>query len=127
MIYGLGDRNEDKEMRIRYDKMIHALSVMFNCGIWDIEDMFDSRKNIDVGNIVKDYVDEIGVLPTNNSIFHEAMLIFASEHGLEIGTDIDIYTNSCLDTHIYARDSLSTELKEELENIYGIDVEELAD
>ena len=53
------------------------------------------------------------------------MLDFASEHELEIGIDVDIYTNSCLDTHIYAREDLDEEIIEEMENLFNMNVETL--
>lgn len=126
MIYGLGNRDEITEMRERYNAMVNVLSDLFNCGRWDIEDMFDSENNIEVGEIVKRYVDEVGELPSNNTIYYEAMCDFASERDLEMGKDVDIYTNSCLDTHIYAREGLDSEIVEEMEALFGMSAEELA-
>ena len=45
-----------------------------------------------------------------------------SEKDLEMGVDVDIYTNSCLDTHIYAREDLDVDIVSELENLFGMDV-----
>ena len=124
-IYGLGNRDEITEMRERYNAMVNTLAYMFNCGRWDIEDMFDSNNNIEVGEIVKEFVDEVKELPSWNTIYYEAMLRFADEHELEMGKDVDIYPNACLDTHIYARKGLDKEIVEELEDLFGTDAEEL--
>ena len=53
------------------------------------------------------------------------MLDFASEHELEMGVDVDIYTNSCVDTHIYAREGLDEGIIEEMENLFNMNVETL--
>lgn len=124
-MYGLNGRNEEKEMRERYNAMVNVLSDIFNCGRWDIEDLFDSENNIEVGEIVKRMVEECGSLPDRNTIYYEAMLDFASEHELEMGIDVDIYTNACLDTHIYAREDLHEEIIEEMENLFNMSVETL--
>ena len=126
MIYGLGNRDEVTEMRERYNAMVNVLSDLFDCGRWDIEEMFDSENNIEVGEIVRRYVDEVGKLPTNNTIYYEAMLDFASERELEMGKDVDIYTNACLDTHIYARKGLDPDIVEAMETLFGMETEELA-
>lgn len=125
MIYGLGDRDEVTEMRERYHAMVNVLSDLFNCGRWDIEDMFDSENNIEVGEIVKRYVDAVGRLPDWNTIYREAMIDFASENELELGEDVDIYTNCCLDTYIYAREGLDSNIVEEMESLFGMSAEEL--
>lgn len=52
-MYGLNGRNEEKEMSERYNAMVNVLSDIFSCGRWDIEDLFDSENNIEVGEIVK--------------------------------------------------------------------------
>ena len=84
-MYGLGDRNEYEEMKARYDAMVNFMSDMFSCGKWDIEDMVDSENNIEVGDIVKRWVEETGSLPTRNDIYREALLDFSSEYDLEYG------------------------------------------
>lgn len=124
-MYGLNGRNEEKKMRERYNAMVNVLSDIFSCGRWDIEDLFDSENNIEVGEIVKRMVEECGSLPDRNTIYYEAMLDFASEHELEMGIDVDIYTNACLDTHIYAREDLDEEIIEEMENLFNMSVETL--
>ena len=48
-MYGLNGRNEEKEMSERYNAMVNVLSDIFSCGRWDIEDLFDSENNIEVG------------------------------------------------------------------------------
>lgn len=124
-MYGLNGRNEEKEMRERYCAMCSVLSDIFSCGRWDIESLFDSENNIEVGEITKRYVEECESLPNSNTIYYEAMLDFASEHELEMGVDVDIYTNSCIDTHIYAREGLDKEIVEEMENLFNMRVETL--
>lgn len=125
MIYGLGERDEITEIRERYNSMVNVLSDLFNCGYWDIEEMFDSENNIEVGEIVKNYVEEVGKLPDWNTIYREAMLDFASENDLEPGKDVDIYTNCCLDTHIYAREGIDPEIVERMETLFNMDADEL--
>ena len=122
-MYGLNGRNEEKEMRERYNAMVNVLSDILNCGRWDIEDLFDSENNIEVGEITKRYVENCGCLPSSNTIYYEAMVDFANEHYLEMGVDVDIYTNSCLDTHIYAREGLDEEIIEEMENLFNMSIE----
>lgn len=122
-MYGLNDRNEVTEMRARYSAMVNVLSDILGCGVWDIEELFDSENNIEVGEIVKYYVEETGSLPNWNTVYYEAMMDFASEHDLEFGVDVDIYTNSCLDTHIYAREGLDESIVEEMENLFNMEVE----
>ena len=124
-MYGLKDRNETIEMRERYNAMVNVLSDILGCGRWDIEDMFDSENNIEVGEIVKRYVEEVGCLPDWNAVYREAMFDFASEHNLEPGVDVDIYTNCCLDTHIYAKEGLDEEIIEEMETLFNMNVETL--
>lgn len=87
--------------------------------------MFDSENNIEVGEIIKRWVEECGSLPDINTIYYESMLDFASEHELEMGVDVDIYTNACLDTHIYAKKGLGEEIIEEMENLFNMSVETL--
>lgn len=125
-MYGLDNRDEVTEMRERYNAMVNVLSDILDCGRWDIEDLFDSENNIEVGEIVKEYVENFGKLPDANTVYREAMYEFASEHDLEVGVDVDIYTNSCLDTHIYARRGLNSEIVEEMENLFNMDAETLA-
>lgn len=124
-MYGLNGRSEEKEMRERYNAMVNVLSDIFNCGRWDIEDLFDSENNIEIGEITKRWVEESGNLPDRNTIYYEAMLDFASRHELEMGTDVNIYTNACLDTHIYAREGLDEEIIEEMKNLFNMNVETL--
>lgn len=125
-MYGLKDRNETIEMRERYNAMVNVLSDILNCGRWDIEEMFDSENNIEVGEIITRYVEELGCLPDWNTVYREAMYDFASEHDLEPGVDVDIYTNCCLDTHIYAREGLDDDIVEEMESLFNMDTETLA-
>lgn len=123
-MYGLGKRDKFQEMESRYNAMVNVLSDILSCGRWDVEKLFDSENNIEVGDIVKHYVEELGYLPDWNTVYREAMFIFASEHNLEIGVDVDIYTN-CLDTHIYAREGLDKEIVEEMENLFNMSADEL--
>ena len=125
-MYNLNDRKEVTEMKARYDAMVNVLSDILNCGRWDIEELFDSENNIEVGYIVKRYVEKLGCLPSWNTIYYEAMMEFVSEHNLEIGVDVDIYTNCCLDTHIYAREGLDEEIVKEMESLFNMDIETLA-
>lgn len=125
-MYGLGDRDEVKEMRERYSAMVNVLSDILGCGRWDIETLFDSNNNIEVGEIVKRYVEELGCLPNWNAVYREAMFDLASEHDLEVGVDVDIYTNCCLDTHIYAREGLDENIIEEMETLFDMGVETMA-
>lgn len=124
-MYGLNERSKEKEMQERYNAMVNVLSDIFNCGKWDIEDLFDSENNIEVGEIAKRYVEECGSLPDWNTIYYEAMLDFASKYDLGMGVDVDIYTNACLDTHIYAREGLDEEIVEEMKNLFNMDVDTL--
>lgn len=124
-MYGLNGRNEEKEMRERYNAMVNVLSDIFSCGRWDIEDLFDSENNFEVGEITKRWVEENGSLPDRNTIYYETMLDFVSEHELEMGVDVDIYTNDCLDTHIYAREGLDEEIIKEMENLFNMNVKTL--
>lgn len=121
-MYGLKNRDEFTEMKTRYSMMVNVLSDILDCGRWDIQELFDSENNIEVGEIVKKYVNEFGVLPNWNTIYSEAMLDFASEHNLEFGVDVDIYTNSCLDTHIYAKEGLDEDIVKEMENLFNMKV-----
>lgn len=125
-MYGLKERDEQTEMKARYDAMVNVLSDILSCGIWDIEELFDSENDIEVGEIVKDYVEYNGRLPNWNAIYREALYDFASENDLEVGVDVDIYTNSCLDTHIYVRDSLNPEIVEKLEDLFNMEAEIMA-
>ena len=124
-MYRLNDRNEQREMKERYDSMVNVLSDLLNCGRWDIEEIFDSENNIEVGDIVRRWIENCGELPSWNTIYYEAMLDFASEHNLQMRRDVDIYTNGCLDTHIYAREDLDESIKEEMEWLFNMNVEEL--
>ena len=122
-MYGLSNRDEFTEMKARYSMMVNVLSDILDCGRWDIEALFDSKNDIEVGEIVKQYVDEFGRLPNWNTVYREAMLNFVSEHDLEFGIDVDIYTDSCIDTHIYAREGLDENIIKEMENLFNMRVE----
>lgn len=122
-MYGLKNRNENTEMRERYNAMVNVLSDILNCGRWDIEALFDSDNNIEVGEIVKRYVEEVGCLPNWNTVYYEALSDFASEHNLEVGVDVDIYTNACLDTHLYVREGLDEEIIKEMEALFDMEVD----
>lgn len=125
MIYGLNNRNEQQEMESRYNAMVGVLSDILNCGRWDIEELFDSENNIDVGEIINTYVDEIGTIPDWNAIYYEAMINFANEHDLVIGKDVDIYTNACLDTCIYAREGLDEDIVNDMEDLFNMEADTL--
>ena len=43
-----------------------------------------------------------------------------------MGVDVDIYTNSCLDTHIYAKEGLDVDIVAEMENLFGMDANVLS-
>lgn len=118
-MYGLGNRDKFQEMESRYNMMVNVLSDILGCGTWDIEELFDSENNIEVGEIVKEWVDETGTLPNWNAVYREAMFEFASEHDLEVGVDVDIYTNFCLDTQIFVKDGLDEEIITDMENLFG--------
>lgn len=45
------------------------MSTILNCGIWDIENLFDSNNNVEVGKIVKDYTKTFGMLPNYNEVY----------------------------------------------------------
>lgn len=122
-MHGLNHRNEVIEMRARYYAMVNVLSDILDCGVWDTEELFDSENNIEVGEIVKYYVEGTGNLPNWNTIYYEAMIDFASEYDLEFGVDVDIYTNCCLDTHIYAREDLDKSIVGKMENLFNMEVE----
>lgn len=122
-MYGLNNRDEFKEMETRYLAMVNTLSEILQCGRWDVEELFDSENNIEVGEIIANYMGDVGEMPNWNTIYYEAMLNFAAEHDLEVGVDVDIYTNSCLDTHIYVREDLDTDIIEELETLFNIKTE----
>lgn len=126
MLYGLNDRDETREMQERYNAMVNVLSDILSCGRWDIEKLFDSENHIEVGEIVKSYIEEVGELPNWNTVYNEAMLNFACEHDLKIGIDVDIYTNACLDTHIYAREGLDEDIIKEMETLFNMEVGTLA-
>lgn len=121
-MYGLNNRDENTEMRARYSAMVNVLSDILNCGRWDVEALFDSENNIEVGEIVKNWVEETGTLPNWNVVHYEALANFANDHDLEMGVDVDIYTNNCLDTHIYAKEGLDADIVAEMENLFGMDV-----
>lgn len=120
-MYGLNDRDYHKEMEKRYNALVNVMSDLLNCGQWDIEELFDSNNNIEVGQIVKEYVKVCGNLPDWNKVYKEAFFDFAYEHNLKIGKDIDIYTNGCMDTHIYVREDLDKDIIEEFENLFNME------
>ena len=122
-MYGLNGRDEITEMRARYSAMTRVLSDILDCGIWDIETLFDSDNNIEVGEIIKRYVENCKRLPSWNTIYRWAMYDFASEYELEFERDVDIYANGCLDSHIYARGDLPEDIIEEMANLFNIGVE----
>lgn len=124
-MYGLGDRDKTKEMEERYNSMVNIFSDILSCGRWDIEALFDSKNNIEVGEIVKRWVEEFGELPDWNTVYREALLDFAAENDLKVGVDVDIYTNFCMNTSIYAREGLDEEIKEKLEDLFGMEAREL--
>lgn len=124
-MYGLNGRNENTEMKARYESMVNVLSEILDCGVWDIETLFDSKNNIEIGDIVKRYVEETGSLPNLNTVYYEVMLNFASENDLEMREDVDIYTNCCLDTHIYAREGLDEDIVKKMEALFGMSADEL--
>ena len=124
-MYGLNDRDEVTEMRERYNAMANVFSDILGCDRWDIEELFDSKNNIEVGEIVKTHIEEVGELPNWNTVYYEAMLNFASEHNLEMGVDVDIYTNACLDTHIYAREGLDEDIIEKMETLFNMETDTL--
>lgn len=123
MIYGLDDRNEFLEMKSRYDAMVNTLSALFNCGRWDIEELFDSRNNIEVADIVNEFVDETGSLPSWNTIYRDALAVWCGENGLVMDRDVAIHTNSCLDTSLYIREELYDEYVNELEELFNLNVD----
>jgi len=124
-MYGLGDRDKTKEMEERYNSMVNIFSDILSCGRWDIEALFDSKNNIEVGEIVKRWVAEFGELPDWNTVYREALLDFAAENDLKVGVDVDIYTNFCMNTSIYAREGLDEEIKEKMEDLFGMEAREL--
>lgn len=124
-MYGLKNRDEITEMQARYSAMVNVLSDILGCDVWDIEKLFDSENDIEVGKIVKNYVSETGTLPNWNTVYYEAMAEFASNHNLEIGVDVDIYTNACLHTHIYAREGLNEDIIKDMENLFNMEVSTL--
>lgn len=125
-MYGLNGRAESREIKERYNAMVNVLSDILGCGVWDIETLFDSENNIDVGEIVENYIENVGKLPDWNTVYYEAMLNFAGDHDLEMGVDVDIYTNSCLDTHIYAREDFDKDIIEEMETLFNMKADTLA-
>lgn len=126
-LYGIGERDEATEIRARYNALVNTFSDILGCGIWDIEEMFDSKNNIEVGEIIKRWITETGKLPTWNDVYREALFDFAFEKELEVGKDVDIYTNSCLDTHIYYRKGLDKTIVDELKDLFNLDAEEMED
>lgn len=124
-MYGLNNRDEKTEMEARYSAMVNVLSDILNCGIWDIEELFDSENNIEVGEIVKNWVEETGSLPNWNTVYYEALADFASDHDLEMGVDVNICANACLDTHIYAKEDLDADIVSEMETLFNMEVDTL--
>lgn len=125
-MYGLNGRNEIVEMKKRYNAMVNVFSDILSCGRWEIEELFDSQNNIEVGDIIARYTEDMGEFPDRNTVYREAMIEFATNNNLEVGKDIDIYTNGCLDTHIYLREELIADYGENLQDIFNMNVEILA-
>lgn len=125
-MYGLNGRNEIVEMKERYNAMVNVFSDILSCGRWEIEELFDSQNNIEVGDIIARYTEEMGEFPDRNTVYREAMIEFATNNNLEVGKDIDIYTNGCLDTYIYLREELMADYGENLQDIFNMNVEILA-
>lgn len=125
-MYGLNGRNEIVEMKKRYNAMVNVFSDILSCGRWEIEELFDSQNNIEVGDIIARYTEEMGEFPDRNTVYREAMIEFATNNNLEVGKDIDIYTNGCLDTYIYLREELMADYGENLQDIFNMNVEILA-
>lgn len=125
-MYGLNGRNEIVEMKKRYNAMVNVFSDILSCGRWEIEELFDSQNNIEVGDIIARYTEDMGEFPDRNTVYREAMIEFATNNNLEVGKDIDIYTNGCLDTYIYLREELMADYGENLQDIFNMNVEILA-
>lgn len=113
------------EMEKKYDNMLYVLSDILTCGTDDIEELFSAENNIEVGEIIKRYVENTGELPSWNTVYYEALDDFASENDLKIGVDVDIYTNCSLDTHIYAKEGLDENIVNKLEELFNMEVETL--
>lgn len=124
-MYGLRNRDKYTEMELRYKALVNTFSSLLSTGVWDIEELFDSENNIEVADIVRFYVEETGELPNRNTLYREALYMFAAEHGLEVFKDIDIFTNGCLDTILYARADLDEEIVQDLEDLFNLPVNEM--
>lgn len=121
-IYGLNGRDAKQELMDRYEAMVNTLSTLLDCGRWDIEELFDSKNNIEVGEIVKEAVEGNGIkLPDWNYVYREALYRFAAEHDLEVGVDVDITTNFSSDTELYVSEDLDPQIKEELEDLLNLE------
>ena len=124
-MYGLGNRDKYTEMELRYKALVNTFSSLLSTGVWDIEELFDSENNIEVADIIRAYVEETGELPTWGTVYREALYNFAEEHGLEVFKDIDIHTNCCLDTRLFARADLDEEIVQDLEDLFNLPVNEM--
>lgn len=121
-IYGLNGRDAKQELMDRYEAMVNTLSTLLDCGRWDVEELFDSKNNIEVGEIVKEAVEGNGIkLPDWNYVYREALYRFAAEHHLEVGVDVDITTNFSSDTDLYVSENLDPQIKEELEDLFNLE------
>lgn len=60
------------------------------------------------------------------TVYYEALCDFASENNLEVGVDVDICTNCCLDTHIYVREGLDKGIVTEFENLFNMEADIMA-
>ena len=78
------------------------------------------KNNINVAEIIGSHLEETGILPDWDTIYHEAFSDFAARHGLEPGADIGIRVDANLNVHIYARDGLDPETVNEMESLFGV-------
>ena len=123
-MYGLDNRDANSEIAERYNAMVNALSVLLNCGRWDVEALFDSRNNIDTSEIIKDSIKD-GCFPSWNDIYRAALFNFAKDHNLEIGRDVDIYANSISGTDLYVAEDLDPNIRKELEEMFNMEAYEM--
>lgn len=120
-MYGLEGRDYYKEMEKRYNTLVNVMSDLLDCGQWDIEELFDSNNNIEVGQIVKEYLEGCGNLPDWKMIYKLAFFDFAIDNNLEAEKDIDIYINGCMDTYIYVREDLDKDIVEKFEDLFNME------
>ena len=87
-MYGLNGRNEEKEMRERYNAMVNVLSDILNCGRWDIEDLFDSENKgrIYVRDFNSNWILDLNILK------HYDMYVNFQKAG------VGLRTNNCFKT-----------------------------